>query len=366
MSLFTPTSTGSFRYGRFNGPLSFLDIILEQVLLVSCQDIVTLNATIIGDITDHTFYWEQTYGPAVTWLEPQNQLMVMFQKPAVTGDLFFRFYVDRFTQFQQYRDIIVSGTARENLDNFATNISNRSLIVPNVIDIAISNTNAYTPANVNTNLYMSPINTATIYLIPDNFSPTGNYIYNTSNIVMKWTNPTPTYPVVYKRSELYTISNNVITLVASINSPISTYQDLTIEQPNKKDTYFFRSYWDMYGTGQFSGYVDSATFTFSSFIDFGIGESFNPFAFNIEINSSLNVFQMQMITLESLSNNDTVANYPITIETISGITPFQSQILSLINLPGNIEDTPNNATTISNKSAITIFQTQISGGIINV
>lgn len=364
MSLFTPSSTGSFRYGRFNGPLSFLDIVLEEVLLVSCQDIITLNATIIGDTSDHTFFWEQIYGPAVTWLEPQNQLMVMFQKPFTSGDLFFRFWVDRFTQFQQYKDMIVSGTARENVVN-AFNINNSALVKTNVIDIAISNTNAYTPANTNTNLYMSPINSTTVFLIPDNFSPTGNYIYNTSNIVMKWTNPTPTYPVVYKRSELYTVLNNVITLVASFNSPINTYQDLSIEQPNKKDTYFFRSYWDMYGTGQFSGYVDSATFKFDGFADFGIGEFVNSYAYNISNSSTTTIFQTQFIELTSIQYTDT-PNYDVDISHSSLVTPFQIQILSLINLPDNLQDTPNNAINISNTSRVTIFQTQISGGIINV
>jgi hypothetical protein len=99
-----------------SSPKEFLGVIVDSVLLASCQEIVTLNATIIGDASAHTFLWEQIAGPPVIWLEPQNQITVLYQKPNTPGDATFRFWIDKNTQFQQFRDLTVTSEALETVE----------------------------------------------------------------------------------------------------------------------------------------------------------------------------------------------------------------------------------------------------------
>lgn len=89
-------------------------IILEQVMLVACQDIITLSARLL-DKSDqpHTFYWEQISGASVEWLEDRNQLMVMWRQPTDRGDKIFRFWVDRTTSREMYQDLLVTPLNRE-------------------------------------------------------------------------------------------------------------------------------------------------------------------------------------------------------------------------------------------------------------
>lgn len=102
------------RRRRFRVALQGTQIVLEQVMLVSCSDIVTLNAR-IADTSDrpHTYYWEQISGTPVTWLEDQDQLMVMWRQPADTGEKVFRFWLDRGTSFEQKQDVLVTSVNRD-------------------------------------------------------------------------------------------------------------------------------------------------------------------------------------------------------------------------------------------------------------
>lgn len=86
-----------------------LTIILEKMLLVSCEDIITLNAQLTGTpLGPQTYLWTQLSGSAVIWLEAQNQTMVMFQQPVVKDDKVFRFWLDKGTPWEQHADILVT------------------------------------------------------------------------------------------------------------------------------------------------------------------------------------------------------------------------------------------------------------------
>jgi hypothetical protein len=94
-----------------------LIIQLQKMMLVSCQDIVTLDATLIGTpIGPQTYNWVQLSGSPVTWLEPQNQASSTFQQPSNRNDKVFRFWLDQGTRWQQYADITITSVA---LDTFS-------------------------------------------------------------------------------------------------------------------------------------------------------------------------------------------------------------------------------------------------------
>jgi hypothetical protein len=86
-----------------------LTIVLAKMQLVSCQDIVTLDAQITGTAQGHhTYKWTQISGSPVLWLEPQNQLSTTFQQPALKDDKVFRFTLDKNTPWEQHADILVT------------------------------------------------------------------------------------------------------------------------------------------------------------------------------------------------------------------------------------------------------------------
>jgi len=74
---------------------------------VICSPLVTLQATVIGDLTGHQIIWEQISGHAVNFTTPLNQLTVQFTPPAINDDKIFRFWIDKGTIEQQYDDINV-------------------------------------------------------------------------------------------------------------------------------------------------------------------------------------------------------------------------------------------------------------------
>ena len=82
-------------------------------MLVSCDINITLNAIVIGDLTGHTVEWAQLSGPPVVWLENIHQLSVMFEQPQIRNDKVFRFYIDKGTKDEIYREVLVTSVARD-------------------------------------------------------------------------------------------------------------------------------------------------------------------------------------------------------------------------------------------------------------
>ena len=102
------------RRRRYRVAISSTQIILEQVMLVECNDVVTLNARIMDTSNQpHTFFWEQISGTPVLWLEDQHQLMVMWRQPSDTNEKVFRFWLDRGTAFEKFQDVLVTPRNRD-------------------------------------------------------------------------------------------------------------------------------------------------------------------------------------------------------------------------------------------------------------
>lgn len=345
--------TGSFRrhffLGPAAGPNSYLEIIVDTVQLVSCTDIFTLKAAVItGDPAKHSYYWQQVSGTPVIFLEPQNQLMVMVQKaPSTTGDLHFRFWVDKGTPFEQYKDTFVSTNALEFV-TYATNVSNKSEIT--------QSPTAITGGGLGVTL---------VYLIPGVSFPGTSTIDNT-NLNMIWTNPTVTYPVVNTKTILYNNVSGTLNWLAEYATPGNSYPyNSGIGQPNRSSTYVLRSIYNLYNANQFTSYVDvTASFTNNRYVD--TSENVNGFATNISNSSVIKIFQLQILSLVGVGGDETVDKYPVNIAPESKIAIFQTQILTLLPLPVNNEDISKYDINISSPSRIKLFQIQTSDGIINV
>lgn len=69
-----------------------------------CNPSVTLSAIIIGDLTGHTFLWEQISGSVVIWNTPLNQITVSYS-PTLNDNKSFRFWVDKGTPVEKFSDI---------------------------------------------------------------------------------------------------------------------------------------------------------------------------------------------------------------------------------------------------------------------
>jgi hypothetical protein len=94
----------------FNGTVT-----VEQMLFVSCNQFVTLNAIIDGDLTGHDTEWVQVSGYPVIWLEDLSSPNITYQQPTVRDDKSFRFYIDKGTLNQVVREILVSAVPQDNV-----------------------------------------------------------------------------------------------------------------------------------------------------------------------------------------------------------------------------------------------------------
>ena len=90
-------------------------IILDQLLIVSCDTIITLHATIENPLASYEYQWEQLSGLTVTWLTPTNELTVMYEQTPVRDDKVFRLYVNMGSSGQEYAEILVSATPRDSI-----------------------------------------------------------------------------------------------------------------------------------------------------------------------------------------------------------------------------------------------------------
>lgn len=85
-------------------------ILLDQLMIVSCDDIITLNATVQKP---GSYLWEQLSGTTVIWLSPTDELSAIFQQTLIRDDKVFRFWVNKNTPSEAYSDVLVTAVPRE-------------------------------------------------------------------------------------------------------------------------------------------------------------------------------------------------------------------------------------------------------------
>ena len=103
-----------------------LRILTSRTLPVTCDNVVMLSATVIGDPTGHTFEWEQISGESVIWLESVYQTNVMFQQPATRDDKIFHFVVDKGKPIEKRYEVLVTAIPT---DILTTSISSDNALV---------------------------------------------------------------------------------------------------------------------------------------------------------------------------------------------------------------------------------------------
>ena len=116
---------------------------VDSALTVTCDDIVTLHATLIGDISNKTLLWEQVSGTPVIWLENQDQQTVLFQQPAQRDDKVFRFTLDKGKRTEKWSEILVTAIPT---DVFKTSITSQGLAGKYSKSVDITNMSVLLPA----------------------------------------------------------------------------------------------------------------------------------------------------------------------------------------------------------------------------
>jgi len=95
---------------RAYGPPTLL---LDAYRLVSCEDVITLNAETVDGQPGDTFLWEQIGGSLVIWLTPLNEQEVTYNQNLVRDDKTFRVTINEGTAREVIGTIVVSAIPRD-------------------------------------------------------------------------------------------------------------------------------------------------------------------------------------------------------------------------------------------------------------
>lgn len=99
-----------------------------------CASTIYLSASIIGNVTGHTFLWEQISGSAITLI--QNSTTTAYYIVDINPtDKVFRFWIDKGKYNEQYQDITVYSTPSSFLNTQLTNSINSNTTLINTIYI---------------------------------------------------------------------------------------------------------------------------------------------------------------------------------------------------------------------------------------
>lgn len=89
------------------------DYSVPNDVVVGCvNNSVILTAVVNESLDNHSILWEQILGSAVTWISPQDQLEAEFQILLV-DDKIFRFWIDKGTQYETFKDVFVFAKSTE-------------------------------------------------------------------------------------------------------------------------------------------------------------------------------------------------------------------------------------------------------------
>jgi hypothetical protein len=331
MPAFSSSFTGSFLFGRAGGPSEYLEIIVDSVLLVSCQDIITIRATILGDTKNHSYYWEQIEGSQVEWLEDRNQAIVTYRKvPNFAGETVFRFWVDKNTPFQQFRDLVVTGNARDSIG-----ISART----------------ETPSSLNYN-YLAAFNLAILPAI----SVAGTSTVNNQSSILQFELPNVLLPQTRGNLFIAKLENgNLITerqIAGNVFfGPMAANKSYSVISS--------------YKTGASEILVASqpaANVKNSSVVTVDTTEELNTTVDEL-FKSEMVLFQRTSIELQPLDVPPEVAVIGVTQQYTSGLSPFQKIGAELVFIDQLEDQVTINNSSVGFGSKLSIHQVQTSTGI---
>lgn len=275
-----------------------LRIHTSRTLPVTCNNIVMLSATVLGDPTGHTFEWEQISGEPVIWLESVYQTNVLFQQPATKDDKIFHFVVDKGKNIEKRYEVLVTSMPT---DILTTSISSgNALVTSRTYGITGSTTMSLVPA----------------FGLPGSIeinNPTRALVFNAP--YKRSTDPKA--PVV----TLYEYNSGSLDSLGVTN--YDTYLQLTaaINTLSVDKTYILGI--DTFGVVDYSNTISYPSSNFLTYIELAITDStLYKTSLNSEglfLESNKEVIRRELITLE---NNDTVS--------ASGLFETQTSIFSIV------------------------------------
>lgn len=306
-----------------------LRILTSRTLPVTCDNIVMLSATVLGDPSGHTFEWEQISGEPVIWLESVYQTNVMFQQPATRDDKIFHFVVDKGKAIEKRYEVLVTAIPT---DILTTSISSgNSLVTSARYGITGSTTMSLVPA----------------FGMPGSIeinNPTRALVFNAP-----YKRPTdPKAPIV----TLYEYNSGSLDSLGIIN--YDTYLQLTaaVNVLSVDKTYILGT--NTFGAVDYSNAVSYPSSNFLTYIELAITDStLYKTSLNSEglfLESNKEVIRRELITLE---NNDTLP--------VPGLYETQTSVFSIVeritrSLTGiDQEETTENFTT-----SLTLTDTSLS------
>lgn len=316
-------------------PILLLDVTKD--VLVLCTNLVSLTATVQGSVLGHTIEWTQLTGSPVTFIGDPASTDISFLY-SDREDKIFRFYIDKNTGRDQFKDVLVSSTIAD---------------TPNLY------TSAPPPGITNGYNYATEMAAMNPTVIPG--SEYGAVLYNSSaEASLVWNVPAVSYPEVYSKLEIYRKQGADLILVGSVVPPSTTITPSPILY-NDTSTYVVRMYIDSYGTNQVVNSYDMLLYPTPTGQSGLAAKDEAAYTSVSSSPGSVNNFQTQLLELTSQTVADTVLDMSASFYTGS-VSYTQTQILTLYQLDTNA-DVPIIQTNLPPPGLVSIFQMQLSSGI---
>lgn len=140
----------------------------DQVAI--CEPIVYLEATVNGDLSYHHTLWEQISGTPTVTLVNVTATQSYYTVPGAPGtDKVFRFWIDKDTPFQLYRDVTIRTTPATNARTFSTGTGGNDSVYPDYALISRDYVLAAVPFdyNIPNNSQFSMAGIGTTLMIPE-------------------------------------------------------------------------------------------------------------------------------------------------------------------------------------------------------
>lgn len=96
-----------------------------------CTPVVYLEASVIGELNQHTTEWVQISGTPIVSLFPTSATAAYYLPGEIPGtDKVFRFYVDRNTPMESYRDVVIYTTPASDAVTYSTGTVINDVLYP--------------------------------------------------------------------------------------------------------------------------------------------------------------------------------------------------------------------------------------------
>lgn len=276
---------------------------VQTLMIVSCDTVITLAATVTGSLANRTVEWVQMSGTTVNWLESRYQVSAMFTQSLVRDDKVFRFYIDRGRTTEMYQDVLVTAVPRDTL--------------PDITPVVAVTGLKYVASEMSTGLISIPA-----------LSPIGTSSVNNTLRMLTWTNS----------AEIYFSGASVIKLTSPVTTTALGKVNYISNLPIGP-TYRIDSLLDYYGIQRITSSALISTSVINGYVDADASDavsctvSVGPFT-----NSVLEVITRELATIAPIEDtvNPNFTNQAVQLTTLEVITreltqaPLQSDSMAFL------------------------------------